>query len=76
MKVISQIIMKSFLVILLMTLLPHLAFALDVPQLRGRVNDYANMLSPAARERLEQVLADFESSDSTCLLYTSDAADE
>lgn len=57
--------MKTFFVILMVTLLPHLAFALEVPQLRGRVNDYANMLSPGASQRLEQTLADFESSDST-----------
>ncbi|MDD2851888.1 MAG: TPM domain-containing protein [Desulfuromonadaceae bacterium] len=56
--------MKIFFVIV-MLLLPHLACALEVPQLRGRVNDYANMLSPDAAGRLEQLLADFEKSDST-----------
>lgn len=49
----------------MLILLPQLVFALEVPQLRGRVNDYANMLSPAASERLEQTLAAFENSDST-----------
>lgn len=57
--------MKTFCVIVMLTLLPHLVWALEVPQLRARVNDYANMLSPAASERLEQALADFERSDST-----------
>lgn len=57
--------MKTFFVIALLLLLPQLTFALEVPQLRGRVNDYANMLSPGVAERLEQVLADFEKSDST-----------
>lgn len=57
--------MKSFCIILLLILLPQLAFALEVPQLRGRVNDYANMLSPEASARLEQELAAFENSDST-----------
>lgn len=57
--------MKTFFFIVLMTLLPQLACALEVPQLRGRVNDYANMLSPGTSQRLEQALADFESSDST-----------
>jgi uncharacterized protein len=57
--------MKTFCLILMLTLLPHLAFALEVPQLRGRVNDYANLLSPGASQRLEQALADFERSDST-----------
>jgi len=49
----------------MLILLPQLVFALEVPQLRGHVNDYANMLSPAASERLEQALAAFENSDST-----------
>lgn len=57
--------MRIFCTILMLALLPHLAFALEVPQLRGRVNDYANMLSPGASQRLEQALAEFESSDST-----------
>jgi uncharacterized protein len=61
----SLVIMKTFCVIVMMMLLPHLACAVEVPQLRGRVNDYANMLSPGVSQRLEQVLADFESSDST-----------
>jgi uncharacterized protein len=57
--------MKTFCAILMLILLPHLAFALEVPLLRGHVNDYANMLSPGASQRLEQALADFERSDST-----------
>ena len=60
-----QVIMKAFCVMVMMLLLPQLACALEVPQLRGRVNDYANMLSPGVSQRLEQLLADFESSDST-----------
>jgi uncharacterized protein len=39
--------------------------ALDVPDLKGRVNDYANMLSPGVTAALEAKLADFEKSDST-----------
>lgn len=38
----------------------NVAAALDVPQLTGRVNDRANLLSPAAATRLEQKLARFE----------------
>jgi uncharacterized protein len=57
--------MKIFCVIVMMMLLPHPACAVEVPQLRGHVNDYANMLSPGVSERLEQALADFEKSDST-----------
>lgn len=39
--------------------------ALDVPVLKGRVNDYAVMLSPGTVASLEARLADFERSDST-----------
>jgi uncharacterized protein len=41
------------------------AFALDVPPLRGHVNDYASILSPGAAQELESRLAGFERSDST-----------
>ena len=37
-----------------------LAFALDVPALRGRVNDYAHVLSPEQIAKLENELAHFE----------------
>lgn len=57
--------MKIFCAALMLLLLPLPAFALEVPQLRSHVNDYANMLSPAVSQRLEQALADFERSDST-----------
>jgi uncharacterized protein len=41
------------------------AFALEVPPLEGRVNDYANMMSPGARTQIEDKLAALEASDST-----------
>ncbi|WP_147819589.1 TPM domain-containing protein [Salidesulfovibrio onnuriiensis] len=41
------------------------AFALDVPALKGRVNDYANMITPKAESQLNEMLAHFEASDST-----------
>ena len=41
------------------------ARGLDVPPLKGYVNDYANMMSPGARAQLEKELKDFERSDST-----------
>ena len=56
----------SFLVFCLLSL--HLAvqsLALDVPDLKGRINDYANLLSPATEASLESVLKSLESSDST-----------
>lgn len=39
--------------------------ALEVPRLQGRVNDYAELLSPATEASLESVLKSLESSDST-----------
>lgn len=41
------------------------AFALDVPPLQGRINDYAGYLSPEVKTRLEARLADFQQKDST-----------
>lgn len=40
-------------------------WALEVPQLQGRVNDYADLLSPATEASLESVLQSLESSDSS-----------
>lgn len=54
-----------FCVFCAITLAHSAAFALDVPPLKGRVNDYANMMSPGIRTQLETVLRDFEKSDST-----------
>lgn len=39
--------------------------ALDVPPLKGYVNDYAGMISPAAKAKIETELRNFEMSDST-----------
>lgn len=39
--------------------------ALDVPALKGRVNDYANMLKPVTAAAIESRLAALEQSDST-----------
>jgi uncharacterized protein len=41
------------------------AHGLEVPPLKGYVNDYANMMSRETRARLENELRDFEQSDST-----------
>jgi uncharacterized protein len=61
----TKVVFKILCGILMLILLPQLVFALEVPPLRGHVNDYANMLSPAVSERLEQALTSFENSDST-----------
>lgn len=47
-------------IISLTSALPNGLHALDVPQLKGRVNDYAGMLSPNSAKALEQKLAAFE----------------
>jgi uncharacterized protein len=57
--------MKLFGMLTLFLTLAAAAFALDVPVLRGHVNDYAGLLSPGAASGLEQQLAAFEKSDST-----------
>ena len=45
--------------------LPLALWALVVPELKGRVNDYAGMLSPATVRDLDALLAQFERSEST-----------
>ncbi len=47
------------------SLSPTPAYALDVPPLRGYVNDYAAMISPPAKAKLQTELKTFEQSDST-----------
>lgn len=55
----------EFLFVLLILLWPTLAPATNVPDLRGRVNDYADILSPDTETRLEAVLQELEQTDST-----------
>lgn len=43
----------------------HSAYGLQVPPLKGYVNDYADMISPAVEKQLEKELKEFEKSDST-----------
>jgi uncharacterized protein len=62
--------MKKFILtlILFFVFLPFKAQALEVPQLQGYVNDYAGMISPAVKDKLEGELKSFEQSDSTQLV--------
>ena len=46
-------------------LLPGATAALEVPALKGRVNDYGGMLPPEAEARIEALLKDLEEKDST-----------
>ncbi|MEN8189492.1 MAG: TPM domain-containing protein [Thermodesulfobacteriota bacterium] len=57
-----------FLVLLAALSVPFTGYGLDVPPLKGRVNDTAAMLSPQTMERLETMLANLETSDSTQLV--------
>ena len=52
--------MKSIILIITLLLFPLQLLALDAPQLAGRINDQARMLSPETVQRLEQKLAAFE----------------
>ena len=45
--------------------LMHSVHAADVPALKGYVNDYANMMSPAVRTKLTNELKELERTDST-----------
>jgi len=57
--------LAALLVVMGMMLAAGSAWSLDVPPLRGRVNDMAGILSPDTVTRLESALAAFEASDST-----------
>ena len=54
-----------FLAIFFFLCLPFTAYGLDVPRLQGYVNDYARMISPPAKSKIEEALGAFEQSDST-----------
>lgn len=54
-----------FFFILSISFLAFPAHGLDVPKLEGYVNDYAGMISPSAKSKLEEGLRAFEQSDST-----------
>jgi len=57
--------MKKILFLFGFLFLAVLCHAVDVPPLRGQVNDYASLLSPATVQSLGGELAAFEQSDST-----------
>lgn len=56
---------RLFLPLFAIIFLGAQAQALEVPALKGRVNDYARMLSESTSYQLESVLMDLEASDST-----------
>jgi uncharacterized protein len=61
-----EVVMRKILFLVGMVFMSSLCLAaLEVPPLRGHVNDYASLLSPGAAQQLEGELAAFEQSDST-----------
>lgn len=44
------------------------AFAADIPVLKGRINDYANLVDPTTERQLEAALTQFEQTDATQIL--------
>lgn len=54
-----------FLLFFFPVFLPFAAYGLDVPRLKGYVNDEAGMISPSAKSKIEEELRAFEQSDST-----------
>jgi uncharacterized protein len=57
--------MLNWFIPLFLLFFPCYAGALEVPALKGMVNDYASILSPETERRLETALSALESSDST-----------
>ncbi|MBG0791656.1 MAG: TPM domain-containing protein [Desulfovibrionaceae bacterium] len=55
----------AFLCTALVLLWTTAAPALDVPAYKGRVNDYADMISPETEQRINAALAQLEQTDST-----------
>jgi uncharacterized protein len=59
---------------LLLTATTQDSLALQIPPLRGRVNDNAGMLSPGVVRQLELMLKDFEQKDSTQIVVLAVAS--
>jgi uncharacterized protein len=57
--------LSGLLLALTLLLLVSPSAALEVPALKGRVNDYAGMLAPATARQLEEILRQFEAAEST-----------
>lgn len=56
---------RGLFVVLLLVLFVPAAHPLDVPEIRGYVNDYAGIITPEAKSRMEEKLRALEESDST-----------
>jgi uncharacterized protein len=63
-------------ILLLLVVIPVAVFflplkALDLPALKGYVNDYADIISPSAQDKLETRLRSIEASDSTQIVIVT-----
>lgn len=63
--------LNSYLAFLFLFLISSTASALDAPALKGRVNDYGNMLSPSTEQQLDTLLGELERTDSTQIVILS-----
>ncbi len=57
----------SVAMVFLLTIATTAVWSLQVPALKGRVNDLANLIDPATERQLESALAELERTDSTQL---------
>lgn len=62
---------RALFLLLCLFLLPFSAGAFDVPPVQGYVNDFANILSPAAKSQIEGYLRQFDASDSTQIVVAT-----
>lgn len=60
--------MRFIKIVLIISALTTLLFARDIPKLKGRVNDYANLLSSKDKRDIERYLVDVEQSTSSQLV--------
>lgn len=67
MRAFRHLLMQPFLLVVLLVagLMIPVAHALEVPPMKGRVNDTARILSAGSQQRLEQTLQTLEQKDST-----------
>ncbi len=64
-KLILTLVQRLWVVFVVVLVITPPAIALDVPPLRGRVNDLAELIQPSTQQQLEAALTQLEKSDST-----------
>lgn len=73
-RTMSRGVRAAAAVAVLCTAWAQVCLALEVPALRGRVNDNAGMLSPGVARQLERQLQEFEEKDSTQIVVLTVAS--